>query len=479
MKITLLFTVLLTGIQFAYSGCSEPISFYGYNSQTQSYQQLYSNNVTPSYNQVSTSGGNFYINLCPQYDHLRINFTNLATLPDGSTCQFAIVNPGDSLNLTIDVCGWGQNPQFTFHVSQSTLQLNSPQTISLPACSSGYLINGISASGGSGQYNYSSWFISGNGTIDQTNPSQPIISNVYYNSSFIVEVSDNTCSISDTIEIISALTDSMYAEVCLLTIDSTNSHNLVTWEKNPNMGVVSYRIHKQSTLTSQYEMIHEQAYSSLSEYVDLNSNASQEIARYKISALDSCGNESTISPNHTTILLSSNLGASSVNLSWNPYEGFSYPNFEIWRSLNGGISYNLLANVANNTYAYIDNNAPQQAYYQVRISNVTGCITTKNSFNQVKSNIVDQAGNSIGISEINSSDVFSIFPNPTNEMFYVKSNQFQTGNKFELVDNAGRIVLSGVLQNENQAIDVSKLSRGIYNLNILGTHSKTMKMVKN
>ena len=471
MKITLIFTLFFSCIQFLHSACGGTVYYYGFNPNTQAYENL---NIGLSTADVSSAGGasDYYVTACAPFTHVKIIM--FSPNPNGVGI---ILNIGESYTHTLDCQG---NPYYlTFHVIPSTLQLTVPPSITLLTCNQGYEINGISSSGGNGQVYYSYNFISGNGNITYTNPMQPIVSEVYSNSQLNVTIQDSKCTVNDTIEIISALTDSMYAEVCLLTIDSTNSHNLVTWEKNPNMGVVSYRIHKQSTLTSQYEMIHEQAYSSLSEFVDLSSNASQEVARYKVSALDSCGNESTISPNHTTILLSSNLGSSSVNLSWNPYEGFSYPNFEIWRSLNGGISYNLLANVANNTYAYIDNNAPQQAYYQIRIINGTGCITTKNSFNQVKSNIVDQAGNSIGISEINSSDVFSIFPNPTNDIFYLKSNQFQTGNKFELVDNSGRIVLSGVLQSDNQTIDVSKLSRGIYNLNVIGSHSKIMKLVKN
>jgi hypothetical protein len=483
MKKNVLFLLIVFSSYFAYSGCGEPISFWGYNPLTLSYEQVGTGGVSTggvvSGGDSSLSSGHCYFTLCPKYNHLRINFTSLATLPDGSTGYFAIVNPGDSLNVTIDVCGWGQNPSFTFHVSESTLQLTVPQTLTLPACSNGYTINGISASGGSGQYNYSSWFINGNGTIEQWGSSQPIISNVYNISSLLVQANDNTCSVSDTINIIPGITDSMYADICMLTIDSSNSHNLVTWEKNPNMGIVKYKIHKQSTLTSLYEMIHEQSFSSLSEFIDTSSNPNQEIARYKILAVDSCGYESIISANHTTVLLSSNLGANSVNLSWNPYEGFSYSNFEIWRSINGGISYNLLATVANNTYAYIDNNAPQQAYYQVRISNGSGCTTSKSSYNQVKSNIVDQAGNSVGFSEIAKNNIFSLFPNPTNDFFYIKSNQNQVGNTFEIVDNFGRIVLQGKITSDNMLYDANKLSSGIYNIKVQGEKTTTVKLVKN
>lgn len=477
MKKNVLIIFLVFSSYFAHSGCSDPtiVSILGYNTVSQQYEQLSSNSYYTSY----VGGINYYFNLCPQYEHLKLIFDGLATWPNGNTGNSAIISHGDSLFLSIiDPCGYGPF-SYSFRVSQSTLQLNVPETIILPACSNGYSINGISASGGSGQYNYSSWFSIGNGTIEQWDSSQPIISNVYNISSLLVQANDNTCSVSDTINIIPGITDSMYAEICMLTIDSSNSYNLVTWEKNPNMGIVTYKIYKQSTITSLYDMIHEKPFSSLSEFIDTSSNPNQEIARYKILAVDSCGYESVISANHTTILLSSNLGTNSVNLSWNPYEGFGYPNFEIWRSLNGGNSYNLLATVANNTYAYIDFNAPPQAYYQIRITKSSNCSTTKKIYNQVRSNIVDKSGNGVGLSEVKKEIGWVISPNPTNDYFNLKSNQNQVGNTFEIVDNFGRVVLSGIINSDNMLIDASKLSNGIYSIAIQGDKPFITKLVKN
>ncbi len=475
MKKNILILLFIFSSFYSFSACPITISYRGYDPINQNYSSPINIVV----------GGTVYdcdLILCPGFSQIEIKFPQFisVTWSDGTTNTTKTVDANQTITATFDAgCTIYST---TFHVITSDFQLSTPLSVYLSECAENsfeFICNG-----GTGNYSYNwvsnQWYE----VTDTTNVMLTYIYNdtlqSYNNPIFTVNVRDGFCFLSNDIQIYpSIVTEAINTQICMVTIDSSNSHNLITWEKNPNMGIVTYRIYKQSTLTSQYELIHEQPYSLLSEFVDLNSNANQEISRYKILAADSCGYESTISPNHTTILLSSNLGTSSVNLSWNPYEGFSYPNFEIWRSLNGGVSYNLLANVANNTYAYIDNNAPQQAYYQIRISNEAGCTTTKNSFNQVKSNIVDQSGNSIGISEINSSDVFSIFPNPTNEMFFVKSNQFQSGNKFELVENSGRIVLSGVLQNDNQSIDVSKLSNGIYNLNIIGDHSKTMKLVKN
>jgi hypothetical protein len=465
MRITIFFTLFFLNVQLVHSACGGTVHYYGFNSDTQIFEDLYVGQSTADYNSYTTD---YYITACAPYTQVKIAFN-----PN----SFVLVNIGESYTMNSNCVG---SPfSCTWHVISSSLQLYVPASLFLPACSNDYQISGISSSGVSGQSHYLCYFSAGNGSVNGSSQSpQPIISDVYSNSFLIVELSDSICFLRDSIEIISAISEPMDAQICMVTIDSSNSHNLITWEKNPNMGIVTYRIYKQSTLTSQYELIHEQPYASLSEFVDLNSNANQEISRYKILAADSCGYESTISPNHTTILLSSNLGASSVNLSWNPYEGFSYPNFEIWRSLNGGVSYNLLASVANNTYAYIDNNAPQQAYYQVRINNEAGCFSSKSQYNNVVSNTVDQSGNSLSLSEYSSNLPLTAYPNPTNDFFNLKSNKNLIGSKYEILDNLGRVILSSLISEENLTIDLKNASSGIYNLVIYGENVESIKLIK-
>jgi hypothetical protein len=474
MKITLFFTLFFLNVQLVHSACPVTISYRGYDPINQNY--------SPPINIVV--GGSVYdcdLILCPGFSQIEIKFPQVmsVTWSDGTTNTTKTVDANQTITATFNA---GCNIySTTFHVIPSDFQLSTPLSVYLSACAENSFE--FICTGGTGNYlyNYISnmWY----GFPDTTNVMLTYISNdtlqSYNNPIFTVNVRDGSCFLSNDIQIYpSIVTEAINTQICMVTIDSSNSHNLITWEKNPNMGIVTYRIYKQSTLTSQYELIHEQPYASLSEFVDLNSNANQEISRYKILAADSCGYESTISPNHTTILLSSNLGASSVNLSWNPYEGFTYPNFEIWRSLNGGVSYNLLASVANNTYAYIDNNAPQQAYYQVRINNEAGCFSSKSQYNNVVSNTVDQSGNSLSLSEYSSNLPLTAYPNPTNDFFNLKSNKNLIGSKYEILDNLGRVILSSLISEENLTIDLENASSGIYNLVIYGENVESIKLIK-
>ena len=247
-------------------------------------------------------------------------------------------------------------------------------------------------------------------------------------------------------------------EICLITNQS--GKNMIVWQENTLDKAISYRIYKQNNTTSLYDIIHEQDIDSLSEYLDESTNLST-ISRYKLGLVDSCGLESSLSSNHTTILLTSSLGTNdNVNLNWNAYEGFTYPNFEIWRSIDG-IDYNLLATVANTTFSYIDNNPNNNSYYQIRVVPLAPCTSTRGTYGNVASNIVDKNGNSISNVLENNLPKYAIHPNPTSSSFTIKVTSF-TNKKIKLFNPSGQLVLEKTLDSEKSIVDVSGLSKGIY-----------------
>jgi len=289
---------------------------------------------------------------------------------------------------------------------------------------------------------------------------------------YYLKIVDSVCTtISNTIHSVDTILPSL--PICMVT--TTNNHNLVVWENINNTFANKYRIYKQSKLNSNYELVHEQSKKENSTWLDTNS--SNQIERYKLSILDACGRETELSENHTTILLSSNLGSNStVNLAWNPYEGFSYKNFEIWRSTDG-ITFNLLSTVANNTYAYIDNNPPATGYYQIRIVNPTTCSPSVRNISSVISNTVDKNGKIINVASFEDKLTkivsFRIFPNPNQGVFNIENVQPNT--IFSLFDLNGRKVHEQISTNTSLEVTLGQhINKGIYFLqasyqgNILG-----------
>jgi hypothetical protein len=206
-------------------------------------------------------------------------------------------------------------------------------------------------------------------------------------------------------------------------------------------------------------MVHEQSKHEFSQWLDTNSN--NQIERYKLSIVDSCGKETEISSNHTTILLSSNLGTNgTVNLTWNAYEGFPYQNFEIWRSTDGN-NFSLLSNVANNSYAYIDNNPSANAYYQVRIQNSTQCNPSKRGTNMVISNTVDKTGKSVASVNTLSENNIAIYPNPSEK--YITITNLRPNQSISIIDINGRKIYESEVINNKMEIQLDQFAqKGIY-----------------
>jgi hypothetical protein len=70
-----------------------------------------------------------------------------------------------------------------------------------------------------------------------------------------------------------------------------------------------------------------------------------------------------------------------------------------------------------------------------------------------------------GIVGLNGSEANSLvvaYPNPVNDILYVCTNENQHGATYKVFDNAGRSVLSGVISNKLQPIEMIELPSGLY-----------------
>jgi hypothetical protein len=230
----------------------------------------------------------------------------------------------------------------------------------------------------------------------------------------------------------------------LVSVDSLDGKNKIIWEKTSNQGIKFYKIYKQNSTTSQFDSIAIVHYDSFSVYKDLSSNPSQQSASYRITSVDSCDTENLTSSEHTTIHLSANQGVNNnVNLQWNAYLGFNYPNFEIYRS-NNGAPYNLIGTVANTSFSYTDLTPPTGSnYYYVAVSKPSPCNPTKvAAVIKSVSNILDGFGNPIN-STYSLSDLhekIKIFPNPSTNFVYVENRSNFLVTDYTIIDILGKVV---------------------------------------
>jgi hypothetical protein len=266
-------------------------------------------------------------------------------------------------------------------------------------------------------------------------------------------------------------------QICMVTLDSVSGKNIIVFEKTLNVGIDSIHIYRMDNLSSLYKRIGSLGINELSIFMDNEAIPAQQSYQYKISVKDTCGSESGLSIMHRTILLQANTGINhEVNLFWNPYEGFEYFTFEIYRSNTRG-DFLLIANVPNTTYAFTDLTPPSGInLYQVRVSKESPCVPTKSIYSHVSSNVI--TSNNIGIDE-NQEISFTAYPNPANDNLTVTVKAQLVGSIYTITDQTGSVLLSGKLISEISFINISELSSGLYIFKLCEQNKKIVKIMKN
>jgi len=263
-------------------------------------------------------------------------------------------------------------------------------------------------------------------------------------------------------------------QICMVTVDDSSKHNLIIWDKTTaTPDVIGFNIYRED-LTNIYTKIASVPYANLSQYTDLDGNANPNTTtkRYKITAVDSCGNESQMSNYHNTIYIVSNGGG---QFSWNQL-------YSIENSANPVAQYILLRDDFNtNNWQAIDSTAgtqfnindvnfptfqPTANWRVVTQWNISCTATAKqNGSNTVQAAIVKSKSNItnnrvVGIGSLNENSV-KVYPNPAQNTLNL-SIASTSKITVKIMNLLGDQVYTNALSGGAQQIDISNLSAGTY-----------------
>ena len=329
---------------------------------------------------------------------------------------------------------------------------------SVKSTSCGNIAGGIyiSVTGGAGSYTYS-W---NNGNTGQDLSNAP-------KGAYSVSVSDafNCTSILNALISGEPIPN---PELCLITAEQGTSNNLLVWDKSTMPeSVVGYKIYKEFNITNKFDSIAYVPTDSLSEYVDKNSNFLARAYRYKITAVDSCGNESSKSQYHKTLHLTINQGLSPniVNLIWDDYEGYGYSSFYIWR-FTQSTGWQVIDSLPTILHMYTDNNAPNQgalAYYIEIRRDAGSCIAERvKNYNASRSNTASlRVGDFTVIKEsgIEIKKGLSIYPNPSSGVFTITA---ANGLNCVVYNTLGKKIKQLEFKTDVSEINLSNCANGVY-----------------
>jgi hypothetical protein len=106
------------------------------------------------------------------------------------------------------------------------------------------------------------------------------------------------------------------------------------------------------------------------------------------------------------------------------------------------------------------------------------CIINSGSCSDTSNVAVLTVNNNVGINEFAQDNLFSVYPNPAQTVINVKADSKLVGESYSVIDNTGRVVLSGKIVAEITSIELGNLSNGIYLFNVANNMKQQFKILK-
>lgn len=283
--------------------------------------------------------------------------------------------------------------------------------------------------------------------------------------------------------------------ICIVTVDSLTTSNLVVWEKAQTSNVDYYNIYRETAVTGTYAKIDTVNYNNVSVFNDVVASPKTKSWRYKISAVNGCGVEGPISQAHKTVHLvtyfDGTLNAQIV--VWDDYEGINYSDVDLYRYSNEN-GWEFISNFANNVYLYEDMSVAGLTGldYMIEVTPSSVCTATTGKaqdYNSSRSNKAEGKFNpgfgtgdsNNSLAESNQNFGVQAYPNPNLGLFTLDFENYGAINSAEMkiIDIQGRVITKEVLSIGSNQIDISNLSNGIYTVIIFdGEFSESLKVIK-
>ena len=263
--------------------------------------------------------------------------------------------------------------------------------------------------------------------------------------------------------------------ICVVSVNADN-YNEIVWDKPSNDFIDYFTVYRESNeQTDQWDSIGVTPYTGSSIFIDSTSHPEIQSYRYKISSVDECGNETSLSDLHKTMNLSILKSMNNTySLIWDEYEGFEVNSYRIYRGIEID-DLSLIGSVTSGNFNYNDTYSPEGAiYYQVEVLSPSECNTnnlkSSSVYNSSRSNIVSNLTTSINHSVLNSD--IKIYPNPfnskTNISYPNSNNQLYS---LTIYDIDGKNVYSIKTTEEKIEFERNSLSDGFYFIELKGNNT--------
>ena len=273
-------------------------------------------------------------------------------------------------------------------------------------------------------------------------------------------------------------------QICMVTVDSLSTHNIITWDKTAaTPDVVGFKMYRED-LTNIYSYIGSVSMDSLSEFHDYGANPNVTTKRYKISAVDSCGNESILSNYHNTIYI---VDVGNGQYLWNPVytiENTANPvtNYVLMRDDNNTGNFQQVAITAGTSNTLNDINYANYPLANWRVDalgfncNPTLRLASGNNNTltvRVKSHSNQNNNRVAGINSANNNTSLNVYPNPSTGNITITNSQ--KIDELKVSDVLGNIIYETKLADQKVTLHLE--TAGVYFITVISGKTSSIKKV--
>ncbi|ASS50655.1 MAG: hypothetical protein A3D31_13920 [Candidatus Fluviicola riflensis] len=277
--------------------------------------------------------------------------------------------------------------------------------------------------------------------------------------------------------------------ICLVTVDTTTTSNLVVWEKVETLGIDHYNIYRENAIAGNFMLIDTVQFGSESLFNDVVASPIDRSWRYKISAVNDCGVESPVSNPHKTMHLNAivNLGNGSNDIYWDDYEGLVELEYIVHRHTdqNGWEALSPAVPFGTTVFNDVPPLGATGIDYYVDMDIAIPCSAEKaQDFNSARSNKDKgqfSTGNGTGdsnnsIDELIGNALVAVYPNPFTDLLTVRIADATSEIPVTVYSVDGQLQFTGNFMNGTNVLNLEHLQAGIYLVKVGEAH--TMQFIK-
>lgn len=253
---------------------------------------------------------------------------------------------------------------------------------------------------------------------------------------------------------------------------NSNNKNILSWTKTYS-NAQAINIYKETNVTNSFTKIGSVRYDSASSFVDTLSLPDVQSNKYKVSILDRCGFESTLSNYHKTMHLSISKGINTIwNLIWEAYEGYSVSTYNIYRGTTPA-NIQIIGSLSGSNTQFSDYTAPAgYIYYQIEaigstpasVRQLVNSVSDATAYYSSRSNVATNKSGIDGLYNVKDiSDRLSVSPNPASgKVKLLVDDQGCADMQLSIYNAVGQLVKLQTNVYNGQLIDISSLDNGLY-----------------